>query len=66
MGVGTMMLFQIALAALSVTLEQAVQWTFGPMGILCLCLFAMGLKARNGTCLTVASVLLVMLVASHG
>ncbi|NGO07910.1 hypothetical protein G5C60_09660 [Streptomyces sp. HC44] len=58
-----MVFFQLLSAVLGLGLEQAVQWRYGAMGVVCLILVAWGVRARNSTCLTVAAVLFVLLMA---
>ena len=55
-------LLQLVLAAVSVGLEEAVQWRFGPLGVACLVALGIGLKANNTTCTTLGAVVLVLLM----
>jgi hypothetical protein len=57
-----MVVFQLLSAAILVGLDQLFQSRFGPLGVLCLLLLAIGLKARNTTCLSVGAVIFVLLM----
>ncbi|MET9899532.1 hypothetical protein OG788_21885 [Streptomyces sp. NBC_00647] len=56
-------LLELTVAALVIGFEQIVQWKFGAIGIMGLCLLGIGLKSRNSTCASVGAVLLVLLMA---
>ncbi|MEV0256218.1 hypothetical protein ACH4D5_16610 [Streptomyces sp. NPDC018029] len=49
-------------AVVAVTVEQLVQWKYGPMGIVGLLLLTIGVKARNPTCSSIGAVVLALLV----
>ncbi|MEU5342450.1 MULTISPECIES: hypothetical protein [Streptomyces] len=57
-----MIMVEIALAVLRIALQQAVHGEFGPLGVAGFCLLGIGLKARNSTCILVATILLVLLM----
>ncbi|WP_114257482.1 hypothetical protein [Streptomyces sp. Go-475] len=42
--------------------EQLVQWKLGAMGMVALFLLAVGLKARNSTCVSLGAVILLILM----
>ncbi|MEV7346061.1 hypothetical protein [Streptomyces sp. NPDC093544] len=52
----------LGVATLVIGFEQVVEWKFGAIGIIGLCLLGIGLKARNATCSSVAAVLLILLM----
>ncbi|MCH0566085.1 MULTISPECIES: hypothetical protein [unclassified Streptomyces] len=49
-------------AVLVVTFEQAVQWKYGPMGIVGLLLLTIGLKAKSPAVSSLGAVVLALLV----
>ncbi|MEV7190680.1 hypothetical protein AB0N81_02575 [Streptomyces sp. NPDC093510] len=49
-------------AVIAVTVEQLVQWKYGPMGIIGLLLLTVGVKARNPTCSSIGAVVLALMV----
>ncbi|MEU6991692.1 hypothetical protein [Streptomyces sp. NPDC046465] len=49
-------------AVVAVTLEQVVQWKYGPMGIVGLLLLTVGVKAKNPTCSSIGAVVLALMV----
>ncbi|WP_235989806.1 hypothetical protein [Streptomyces ureilyticus] len=53
---------QLIPAVAVVGFQEAMQWKFGPLGIACLVLLGIGLKARSTTCTTVGAVVLVLLM----
>ncbi|GAB2779600.1 hypothetical protein [Streptomyces daliensis] len=57
-----MPLFALALAAVIVGFEQLIEWHFGVVGVIGLCLLTIGVKARNVTCSCVGAVVLTMLL----
>ncbi|TLS43059.1 hypothetical protein FE633_27310 [Streptomyces montanus] len=57
-----MALYQLLSFVLGLGLEQLVQWRYGAMGLACLLLIGIGVRARNSACLTTAAVLFVLLM----
>ncbi|MFJ2234311.1 hypothetical protein [Streptomyces sp. NPDC087859] len=57
-----MVVVQLLSAALLVGLDQLFQSRYGALGVLCLFLLAVGLKARNTACLSVGAVIFVLLM----
>ncbi|WP_055700339.1 MULTISPECIES: hypothetical protein [Streptomyces] len=54
-------------AVVAVAVEQLVQWTYGPTGIVGLLLLTVGLKAKSPTCSSVgAAVLALMMTGPAG
>ncbi|MET7363611.1 hypothetical protein ABZS76_34925 [Streptomyces sp. NPDC005562] len=51
-------------AVVAVSLEQLVQWKYGPMGIVGLLLLTVGLKAKNPTCSSIGAVVLALMVTA--
>ncbi|MFK4065719.1 hypothetical protein [Streptomyces sp. NPDC029674] len=51
-------------AVVAVSVEQLVQWKYGPMGIVGLLLLTIGVKARNPTCSSIGAVVLALLVTA--
>ncbi|MEU6122688.1 hypothetical protein [Streptomyces sp. NPDC047123] len=49
-------------AVVAVSVEQLVQWKYGPMGIVGLLLLTVGVKARNPTCSSIGAVVLALMV----
>jgi hypothetical protein len=49
-------------AVLVVAFEQVLQWRYGPMGLVGLLLFTVGLKARNPAVSSLGAVVLALLV----
>ncbi|MFC4466241.1 hypothetical protein ACFPH6_17190 [Streptomyces xiangluensis] len=58
-----MVFFQLLSVVMGLGMEQLIQWRYGAMGLVCLVLITWGIRARNSTCLTVAAVLFVLLMA---
>lgn len=58
-----MIVFQLLSTVFLLGLDQLFQSRFGALGVLCLFLFAVGLRARNTTCLCVGAVIFVLLMA---
>jgi hypothetical protein len=58
-----MVFFQLLSVVMGLGVEQLVQWRYGAMGVVCLLLTTWGIRTRNSTCLTVAAVLFVLLMA---
>lgn len=50
-------------AVFVVGFEQLVQWQYGPMGIVGLLLFSIGIKAKSPTCSSIGAVMLALMVA---
>ncbi|MEU7584119.1 hypothetical protein AB0B50_41795 [Streptomyces sp. NPDC041068] len=49
-------------AVVAVTVEQLVQWKYGPMGIIGLLLLTIGVKAKNPACSSVGAAVLALMV----
>ncbi|MET9160261.1 hypothetical protein ABZX56_21245 [Streptomyces parvulus] len=58
-----MVLTQILSAVLMMGLDQLIRSRYGALGMLCLCLLAIGIRARNSTCVSVGAVLFLLLMA---
>jgi hypothetical protein len=58
-----MVFFQLLSVVIGLGIEQLIQWRYGAMGIVCLLLITLGVRARNSTCLTAGAVLFVLLMA---
>jgi hypothetical protein len=54
--------FELLRAVLTLGIEQLLQTRYGILGLLCVVLLTIGLRARNATCLTVGAVLLMLLM----
>ncbi|OAH13287.1 hypothetical protein [Streptomyces jeddahensis] len=57
-----MVLFQLLSTVVVLGFEQLVQWEYGPMGMVCLCLLAVGMRMRNSTCVSLGAVVFVLLM----
>ncbi|MCX5333156.1 MULTISPECIES: hypothetical protein [unclassified Streptomyces] len=57
-----MIVFQLLSAVFLVGLDQLFQSRFGTLGMLCLLLVAVGIRARNTTCMCVGAVIFVLLM----
>ncbi|MCF3122073.1 hypothetical protein IPZ68_20520 [Streptomyces arenae] len=49
-------------AVVAVAVEQLVQWTYGPTGIVGLLLLTVGLKAKSPTCSSVGAAVLALIM----
>ncbi|WP_367043412.1 hypothetical protein [Streptomyces sp. Je 1-332] len=49
-------------AAFAVTVEQFVQWRYGPVGIIGLLLLTIGIKAKSPTCSSIGAVVLALMM----
>ncbi|MFJ2774077.1 hypothetical protein [Streptomyces sp. NPDC087300] len=49
-------------AVVAVTVEQLVQWKYGPMGIIGLLLLTVGVKAKNPTVSSIGAVVLALMM----
>lgn len=56
----------VVIAALAIGFEQAIQWKYGPMGIIAFVLLTFGIKARNTTAGGIGALILVLLLAQSG
>lgn len=60
---GTIMAVLALLAAVfAVTIEQFVQWRYGPTGLIGLLLLSIGIKAKNHTCSSIGAVVLALMM----
>jgi hypothetical protein len=57
-----MIVFQLLSGFLLMGMDQLFQSRFGALGVLCLFLFAVGLRARNTTCMSVGAIIFVLLM----
>ncbi|MCG8966818.1 MULTISPECIES: hypothetical protein [Streptomyces] len=58
-----MVFSQLLSAVLTMGLEQLIQSRYGTFGLLCLCVFGIGVRARNATCASTGAVLFLLLMA---
>ncbi|MFF2653775.1 hypothetical protein [Streptomyces sp. NPDC058045] len=49
-------------ATLAVGLEQLLQWSYGPMGVVGLTLLTVGVRSGNHTCSSVGALVLALLL----
>ncbi|MER7170851.1 MULTISPECIES: hypothetical protein [Streptomyces] len=61
-----MPLIAIIIAGLALAFEQAIQWKYGPMGIIAFVALTIGIKAKNTMFSSIGAVILVMLLAQSG
>ena len=57
-----MRVIRLALAIVTVTVDQLAQWRYGTAGLVALALLAIGIRARNHMCSTIGAVALALLV----
>lgn len=58
-----MIVVQLLSAVFTVGLGQLLQSRYGALGVLCMFLLGVGLRARNATCLSAGAVIFVLLMA---
>lgn len=58
-----MIVVQLLSAVFTVGLGQLLQSRYGALGVLCMFLLGVGLRARNTTCLSAGAVIFVLLMA---
>ncbi|MYR43657.1 hypothetical protein [Streptomyces sp. SID5910] len=58
-----MIFSQLLSAVFLMGLEQLVQSRYGAFGLLCLCVFGVGVRARSTTCASTGAVLFLLLMA---
>ncbi|SDL09708.1 hypothetical protein [Streptomyces indicus] len=61
-----MPLIALVIAGLALAFEQAIQWKFGPMGLIAFAALTIGVKAKNTMFSSIGAVILVMLLAQSG
>ncbi|MFI5885292.1 hypothetical protein [Streptomyces sp. NPDC051554] len=57
-----MVVIELLGAVMALGIEQLLQSRYGALGLLCLFLIGVGLKARNTACLSVGAVIFVLLM----
>lgn len=58
-----MVVIQLLSTVLLLGMDQLVQSRFGALGVLCLLLLGVGIRARNTTCLSAGAVIFFLLMA---
>ncbi len=61
-----MPLVAILIAGVAIAFEQAIQWKYGPMGIIAFVVLTIGIKAKNTMFSSIGAVILVMLLSQSG
>ncbi|WP_406444133.1 hypothetical protein OHB14_34940 [Streptomyces sp. NBC_01613] len=56
------MVIQLVIGIFFMGLDQLAQSRFGAIGLLFLLLLGVGIRTRNGTCMSVAAVVLVLMI----
>lgn len=59
---GSVIFLELLGAVVSLGMEQLMQYRDGALGLLCLFLLGIGLKARNTTCMSVGALIFVLLM----
>ena len=57
-----MIFSELLRAVVSLGMDQLMQSRYGALGLLCLLLLGVGIRARNTTCLTAGAVIFVLLM----
>ncbi|MEV6538354.1 hypothetical protein [Streptomyces sp. NPDC051665] len=57
-----MIVVQLLAAIFTLGLDQLLQSRYGALGVLCMFLLGVGLRARNTTCLSAGAVIFVLLM----
>ncbi|MFG2371264.1 hypothetical protein ACGFY9_07285 [Streptomyces sp. NPDC048504] len=57
-----MVVIELLGAVMTLGIEQLLQSRYGALGLLCLFLIGVGLRARNNACLSVGAVIFVLLM----
>ncbi|WP_415949834.1 hypothetical protein [Streptomyces sp. KLOTTS4A1] len=56
----------ILVAGLALAFEQAIEWKYGPLGIIAFVALTVGIKAKNTAFSGIGAVILVMLLTQSG